>query len=54
VKKVATPDEAVKVFDEFVKDLDLGNGSWPLLQEGIPATTTARRSSSITAGCAPR
>jgi len=26
----------VKVFDEFVKDLDLGNGSWPLLQEGIP------------------
>ena len=36
VKKVATAEEAVKVFDDFVKDLDLGSGSWPLLQEGIP------------------
>lgn len=36
VRKVDTPEEAVKVFDEFVKDLDLGDGSWPLLQEGIP------------------
>lgn len=36
VKKVDSRDEAVKVFDEFVKDLELGNGSWPLLQEGIP------------------
>jgi predicted ATP-grasp superfamily ATP-dependent carboligase len=36
VKKVESADEAVRVFDDFVKDLDLGNGSWPLLQEGIP------------------
>lgn len=36
VKKVGSAGEAVKGFDEFVTDLDLGNGSWPLLQEGIP------------------
>jgi len=36
VKKVATPLEAVRVFEDFVRDLDLGPGSYPLLQEGIP------------------
>jgi predicted ATP-grasp superfamily ATP-dependent carboligase len=36
VKKVGSAEEAVRVFDEFVKDLGLGDGSWPLLQEGIP------------------
>jgi len=36
VKKVHDPDEAVRVFESFVKDLDLGPGSFPLLQEGIP------------------
>ncbi len=36
VKKVASCAEAVQVFDAFVKDLELGPGSYPLLQEGIP------------------
>ena len=36
VKKVGSAAEAVRVFDEFVSDLGLGDGSWPLLQEGIP------------------
>ena len=36
VKKVYSSGEAVQVFDEFVKDLELGPGSYPLLQEGIP------------------
>jgi predicted ATP-grasp superfamily ATP-dependent carboligase len=36
VKKVASVREAAQVFDAFVKDLELGPGSWPLLQEGIP------------------
>jgi predicted ATP-grasp superfamily ATP-dependent carboligase len=36
VKKVNSSEEAVQVFDEFVKDLELGPGSYPLLQEGIP------------------
>jgi predicted ATP-grasp superfamily ATP-dependent carboligase len=36
VKKVASPAEAAQVFDGFVTDLGLGDGSWPLLQEAIP------------------
>ncbi len=36
VKKVGSAEEAVRVFDEFVSDLGLGDGAWPLLQEGIP------------------
>lgn len=36
VRKVGSAAEAVQVFDEFVKDLALGDGCWPLLQEGIP------------------
>ena len=36
VRKVADPEEAVAAFDEFVGDLGLGDGSWPLLQEGVP------------------
>jgi len=36
VKKVGSAEEAVRVFDEFVSDLGLGDGRWPLLQEGIP------------------
>jgi len=35
VKNVTSPAEAVEVFDAFVQDLELGPGSWPLLQEGI-------------------
>jgi predicted ATP-grasp superfamily ATP-dependent carboligase len=36
VKKVGSFSEAVMAFDGFVKDLELGPGSYPLLQEGIP------------------
>lgn len=36
VKKVHSMDEAIRVFDGFVHDLELGPGSYPLLQEGIP------------------
>src|SRR5439155_20665194 len=36
VKKVGSFSEAVRVFDGFVKDLELGPGSYPLLQEGVP------------------
>ena len=36
VKKVGSISEAVQTFDAFVKDLELGPGSYPLLQEGIP------------------
>jgi predicted ATP-grasp superfamily ATP-dependent carboligase len=36
VRKVGTAEEAIRVFDEFVNDLGLGDGSWPLLQEAIP------------------
>jgi predicted ATP-grasp superfamily ATP-dependent carboligase len=36
VKKVANADEAIGAFDRFVRDLGLGDGSWPLLQEGVP------------------
>lgn len=36
VRKVTFPAEAAQVFDNFVKDLGLGDGSWPLLQEAIP------------------
>ncbi|MBI3857889.1 MAG: ATP-grasp domain-containing protein [Planctomycetes bacterium] len=36
VKKVGSAEEAVAVFDGFVKDLGLGDGGWPLIQEGIP------------------
>jgi predicted ATP-grasp superfamily ATP-dependent carboligase len=36
VRKVASAAEAGEVFDEFVKAFDLGPGSWPLLQEGVP------------------
>jgi len=35
VRKVDSADEAVRVFESFVKDLGLGTGSFPLLQEGI-------------------
>ncbi len=35
VRKVATPAAALAVFDEFVRDFRLGEGSWPLLQEGV-------------------
>ncbi|MBV8881417.1 MAG: hypothetical protein JO332_15735, partial [Planctomycetaceae bacterium] len=35
VKKVGSPEEARRVFEGFVTDLDLGPGSYPLLQEGI-------------------
>jgi len=35
VRKVGSPEEAVRVFESFVKDLSLGPGRWPLLQEGI-------------------
>jgi predicted ATP-grasp superfamily ATP-dependent carboligase len=36
VKKVGSPEEAVAAFDEFVQAFQLGSGSWPLLQEGVP------------------
>jgi predicted ATP-grasp superfamily ATP-dependent carboligase len=36
VRKVGSFQEAFQVFDGFVKDLELGPGSYPLLQEGIP------------------
>jgi predicted ATP-grasp superfamily ATP-dependent carboligase len=36
VKKVGSAEEAVRVFDGFASDLGLGDGAWPLLQEGIP------------------
>jgi predicted ATP-grasp superfamily ATP-dependent carboligase len=38
VKKVGSFSEAVQVFDAFVKDLELGPGSYPLLQEAIPGS----------------
>jgi predicted ATP-grasp superfamily ATP-dependent carboligase len=36
VKKVLSSAEAARAFDRFVTDLDLGPGSYPLLQEAIP------------------
>ena len=36
VKKVADAEEAIAAFDFFAADLGLGDGSWPLLQEGVP------------------
>jgi predicted ATP-grasp superfamily ATP-dependent carboligase len=36
VKKVGSPEEAVQVCEAFMKDLELGPESTPLLQEGIP------------------
>ncbi len=36
VRKVESPKEALKVFDEFAKAFRLGGGSWPLLQQGVP------------------
>lgn len=36
VKKTDSAEEAVAAFDAFVKDFGLGDGSWPLLQEGVP------------------
>lgn len=36
VKKVGSRAEAETTFDRFVADLDLGPGSYPLLQEAIP------------------
>jgi predicted ATP-grasp superfamily ATP-dependent carboligase len=36
VRKVSSPEEAVQVCELFMKDLDLGPESTPLLQEGIP------------------
>lgn len=36
VRKVGTPAEALAAFEEFVADFGLGEGSWPLLQEGVP------------------
>ena len=36
VKKVGSSLEALRVFEDFVKDLALGPGCYPLLQEGIP------------------
>lgn len=35
VRKVESPEEAVAVFDEFVRDFRLGEGAWPILQEGV-------------------
>ena len=36
VRKVGSPEEAVRVCELFMKDLDLGPERTPLLQEGIP------------------
>jgi predicted ATP-grasp superfamily ATP-dependent carboligase len=36
VRKVGTPTEARAAFDEFVRDFRLGEGRWPILQEGVP------------------
>jgi predicted ATP-grasp superfamily ATP-dependent carboligase len=36
VRKVGSADEAARAFDEFVETYGLGDGSWPLLQRGVP------------------
>ncbi len=36
VRKVGSPGEAAAAFEEFVQAFQLGPGSWPLLQEGVP------------------
>ena len=36
VKKVDTPEEALEAFDKFSDDFQLGPGSWPLIQQGVP------------------
>lgn len=36
VKKVDNPAEAVAAFEHFVKHCNLGPGSYPLLQQGVP------------------
>lgn len=36
VRKVESRAEALAAFDEFVRDFQLGDGSWPLLQQGVP------------------
>jgi predicted ATP-grasp superfamily ATP-dependent carboligase len=36
VRKVGSPAEAVAAFEAFVEAFELGPGSWPLLQEGVP------------------
>jgi predicted ATP-grasp superfamily ATP-dependent carboligase len=36
VRKVESPAEALAAFEEFVRDFRLGDGAWPILQEGVP------------------